>query len=105
GDIEGVESRLQDIEHWLETPAGVASTVMVVNDHDQFRRLPNQIAVYRAGIALIRGDTAGTIGHARRALELATDDDHLGHGSAAALLALAHWTQGDLDVARHRYAE
>ena len=110
GDIEGVESRLQDIEHCLEAAAapdraGVASTAMVVNDHEQFRRLPNQIAVYRAGIALIRGDAAGTIAHARRALELATEDDHLGHGSAAALLALAHWTQGDLDAAHHRYAE
>ena len=110
GDIEGVESRLQDIEHCLEATAapngaGVASTVMVVNDHEEFRRLPNQIAVYRAGIALIRGDTTGTIAYARRALELATEDDHLGHGSAAALLALAHWTQGDLEAAHHWYAQ
>jgi LuxR family maltose regulon positive regulatory protein len=110
GDIDGVESRLQDIEHCLEEEAapdraGVASMAMVVNDHEQFRRLPNQIAVYRAGIALIRGDAPGTIAHARRALELATEDDHLGHGSAAALLALAHWTQGDLDAAHPRYAE
>ena len=110
GDIEGVEARLEDIEHCLETagvpPApDVPSTAMVVIDHDLFRRLPNQIAVYRAGIALLRGDAAGTITHARRALELAAEDDHLGHGSAAALLALAHWTQGDLDAAHRRYAE
>ena len=78
---------------------------MVVIDHELFRRLPNQIAVYRAGIALLRGDAAGTITHARRALELAAEDDHLGRGSAAALLALAHWNQGDLEAAHRRYTE
>ena len=111
GDIEGVEARLQDIEHCLEAAAGVPpdpdveATAMVVIDHELFRRLPNQIAVYRAGIALLRGDAAGTVTHARRALELAAEDDHLGRGSAAALLGLAHWTQGDLDAAQRRYAE
>jgi LuxR family transcriptional regulator, maltose regulon positive regulatory protein len=111
GDIEGVEARLQDIEHCLEAAEGVPpdpdgpSTAMVVIDHEEFRRIPNQIAVYRAGQALIRGDAAGTIAHARRALQLATEHDHLGHGSAAALLALAHWTQGDLEAAHRRYTE
>ena len=110
GDIEGVEARLQDIEHCLEAAGAspdpdVPATAMVVIDHELFRRLPNQIAVYRAGIALLRGDAAGTIPHARRALELAAEDDHLGRGSAAALLALAHWTQGDLDAAHRRYTE
>ena len=110
GDIEGVEARLQDIERCLEAAGAapdpdVPATAMVVIDHELFRRLPNQIAVYRAGIALLRGDTAGTIPHARRALELAAEDDHLGRGSAAALLALAHWNQGDLDAAHRRYTE
>jgi LuxR family maltose regulon positive regulatory protein len=110
GDIEGVEARLQDIERCLEAAGAppdpdVPATAMVVIDDELFRRLPNQIAVYRAGIALLRGDAAGTIPHARRALELAAEDDHLGRGSAAALLALAHWTQGDLDAAHRRYSE
>ena len=110
GDINGVEARLQDIERCLEAAGmppdpDVPSTSIVVIDHELFRRLPNQIAVYRAGIALLRGDATGTITHASRALELAADDDHLGHGSATALLALAHWTQGDLDVAQRRYSD
>ncbi len=114
GDIEGVEARLQDVEHCLATAApaagappepDVASTAMVVVDHEEFSRIPNQIAVYRAGQALIRGDAAGTIMHARRALELAAEDDHLGRGSAAGLLALAHWSQGDLDAAHRRYTD
>jgi LuxR family maltose regulon positive regulatory protein len=109
GDIEGVEARLQDIEHCLEATAaerpGGVSTAIVVIDHEEFGRLPNQIAVFRAGQALIRGDVAGTIAHAHRALGLAAEDDHLGRGSAAALLALALWTQGDLDGAHRWYTD
>jgi LuxR family maltose regulon positive regulatory protein len=110
GDVEGVEARLQDIEQCLAAAAATpdpdgGSTAMVVVDHELFGRLPNQIAVYRAGQALLLGDAAGTITHARQALELAAADDHLGRGSAAALLALAHWTQGDLDAAQRGYTD
>ena len=34
------------------------------------------IAVYRAALALARGDVAGTVRHARRALDLVAEDDH-----------------------------
>ena len=43
-----------------QSDTDVEATAMVVIDHELFRRLPNQIAVYRAGIALLRGDAAGT---------------------------------------------
>jgi LuxR family maltose regulon positive regulatory protein len=108
GDTAGVEARLQDIEQMLAaTPerSGDEPTEMVVVDQEEFRRLPNQIAVYRAGQALLLGDVDSTITHARRALELAAEDDHLGHGSPAALLALAYWNQGDLDAARRWYID
>ena len=61
--------------------------------------------MYRAGLALVRGDVAGTQAHARRALELAGTDDDVGHGAAACLLGLAYWTTGDLDAAHHWYAD
>ncbi len=34
------------------------------------------IEVYRAAVAQARGDVAGTVAHARRALDLAGPDDH-----------------------------
>ena len=43
--------------------------------------------------------------HARRALDLATDDDHLEHAAAAGLLGLAHWRTGDLQTAHRMYAD
>jgi LuxR family maltose regulon positive regulatory protein len=111
GEIEGVETRLRDAERWLdataEAPAGPEgrSTAMVVVDEAAFRRLPGSIAVHRAGQALIVGDVAGTAAHARRALDLVGEDDHLGRGGAAGLLALASWTSGDLEAACRWYAD
>ena len=55
--------------------------------------------MYRAGQARLLGDVDGTMAHARRALDLVGEDDHLGRGAAAALLGLAYWTRGDLETA------
>ncbi|MGY1680542.1 LuxR C-terminal-related transcriptional regulator [Geodermatophilus sp. SYSU D01176] len=111
GQVEGVEARLQDAERWLTpTPdsgqdARAPATEMVVADDAGFRRLPSAIALYRAGQALLSGDVAGTVTHARRALELAGAEDHLGRGGAAGLLGLAYWGSGDLDAGHRWYAE
>jgi LuxR family transcriptional regulator, maltose regulon positive regulatory protein len=59
--------------------------------------------MYRAGIALARGDVPGTVKHAQRALDLAAENDHSLRGAAAALLGLASWTSGDLEAAHLSY--
>jgi LuxR family maltose regulon positive regulatory protein len=105
GEVRGVEARLRDAERWLATTDGAPSTGMVVVDQEAFRRLPAAIAMYRAGQALVRGDVAGTMTHARRALAVAGADDHLGRGGPAALLGLAYWTNGDLEAASRWYAD
>jgi LuxR family maltose regulon positive regulatory protein len=109
GELEGVERRLADAERWLD-PTGAeeirrAAGEMVVVDHAGFRALPSSIAMYRAGRALVLGDVVGAMAHARRALDLATEDDHLGRGGPAALLGLAHWTGGRLEPAVQWYAD
>jgi LuxR family maltose regulon positive regulatory protein len=101
GELDGVERRLRDAERWLDTPAGQ----MVVVDDAEFRRLPGAIAVWRAGQAQALGKVADTVTHARRALELVAEDDHLSRGAAAALLGLASWAEGDLEAAHRSYAD
>ena len=54
----------------------------IVFDHDEFARLPAQLAVYRAALALLAGDIDGTIAHATRVLDLVEPTDHLRRGSA-----------------------
>ena len=68
--------------HRAET--GSRTGRMVVAD-ERVRRLPGGIAVHRAALALVRGDPAATVTHAQLALDLLQEDDHLGHGAAAAL--------------------
>ncbi len=101
GESEGVEARLQDAERWL----GRATGDPVIVDEEAYRNLPGSIAIHRAGLAQLLGDTGGTVRHARRALQLVRDDNHLARGSASALLGLAEWANGNLDAAYRGYAD
>jgi LuxR family transcriptional regulator, maltose regulon positive regulatory protein len=106
GDPTGVERLLDDADRWLDAsipPPRDGSPI--VFDQDEFGRLPAQIAVYRAALALLSGDTDGTIAHATHVLALTDASDHFRLGAAAALLGLAYWSLGDLDEARRRYAD
>lgn len=114
GKLEGVEDRLRDAERWLNSSVDMADlrarpdappAGMVVVDEDGFRRLPAEIAVARAGLALVLGDVAGAVKYAQRVLDLVPEDDHLGRGSGAALLGLAYWASGDLEAAHRTFAE
>jgi LuxR family maltose regulon positive regulatory protein len=111
GAIEGVELRLRDAERWVEPAEGSSAaaddppTDLVVIDEVEFRRLPGWIAVYRAALALMRGDPSATVTFGQRALGLLEDDDHLGYGAATTLMGLASWGSGDLAAAHAAYAE
>ena len=101
GDPTGVEPLLELVESTLEPSAPSP----VVFDDDEFARLPAQLAVYRAALALLAGDFDGTIASATRVLDLAEPTDHFRRGAGQALLGLAHWATGDLGAAERRYAE
>ena len=111
GQLDGVEERLRDAERWLNTTADrrerpdEPAAEMIVVHEEAFRRLPASIAMYRAGIALARGNVPETVTYARRALDLAPEDDHFQRGAAAAILGLAAWTSGDLEAAHRSYAD
>ena len=102
GDATGVDLMLANVEGWLE---GRRDEAPIVFDHNEFARLPAQVAMYRAGLALLSGDIAGTAAYATRVVELAAPSDHLLLGAAAALTGLALWSVGELEAGRTRYAE
>jgi len=111
GEYEGVEARLRDAERWLGGATGiraeshVPAAEMVVVDDAEYRRLPAEIELYRAAQALVQGDRPGTVRHARQALGLSPAEEHLGRASAAALMGLAFWADGDLEAGHSGYAE
>ena len=108
GATDGVEPRLRDAERWVDdagrVDSGDRADRPVVVDAEEYRRLPGSIAIYRSGQALVQGDAAATVHHARRALELLDEDDHYRRGAAAALQGLALWGAGDLEGAYDGYA-
>jgi LuxR family transcriptional regulator, maltose regulon positive regulatory protein len=111
GEFESVEGRLRDAERWLDATTGTGQgspappAEMVVANEEEYRRLPATIEVYRAAQALARSEPLGAIRHARRALDLAPEDDHRGRASASGLMGLAFWTSGDLEAGHSAYAE
>ena len=103
GDLEGSASHLNDAERWLVDPAESAG--MVVVDLVGFRSLPSRIALARGYLTMASGDVAGTMEQARRAFDLLPQDEYHWHGTAAALLGLAHWARGNLDAAQTFHAD
>jgi LuxR family maltose regulon positive regulatory protein len=110
GELEGVEGRLRDAERCLGATTGIGagsqapSAEMAVED-EEFRRLPAGIELYRSALAMARGDVPGTVRHARRAIDLSPEEDHLVRASAAGMSGLASWTSGDLEAGYSAYAE
>jgi len=104
GQLDGVEERLRDAERWLAMSADLRERPIYV-DEKEFRRLPGLVAMYHAGIALVRGAVTDTIKYAKRVLELARENDSFLRGAASALLGLAFWTSGDLETARQTYTD
>jgi LuxR family maltose regulon positive regulatory protein len=100
-EFDDVGRRLDDIERVLN---GDNSEIVVVDDRE-LARVPGCIELYRAGLALIGGDPAGTLPHARLAVDRAPEHDHLTRASADALAGLASWTTGDLDSAHRSYTD
>ena len=100
GDLDAVEPRLDDAEAALAAGARDPGLAATWADTDDLRTAPATIQIYRASLAQARGDVAGTVRHARRALDLAGPDDHLVRGGASGFLGLAAWAAGDVEQAR-----
>ena len=103
GQPEAAEARLRDAEHWLEATAPTAARVVV--DEAEFQTLPASIATARAYHALALGNVPATVTYAQRALDLFPMEDPVGRGPAAALLGLAYWASGDLDMSYRTLAD
>jgi LuxR family maltose regulon positive regulatory protein len=113
GDLDAVEPWLDAAETTLArgvvthpdlAPSPALPELALARDAE-VRGLPSMIAVYRAAVAQGRGDVAGTVAHAERALALASGDDHASRGAAAGFLGLAAWAAGDLITAVDTFGE
>ncbi|MEM8605198.1 MAG: LuxR C-terminal-related transcriptional regulator, partial [Cyanobacteria bacterium P01_H01_bin.121] len=116
GQLEAVESRLQDAERGLaqseqtvfeQTVAGhpTSSPATQQIQIEQYLSLPASIANARAYRAQALGDFASTINYAQQALALLSTDDDYERGTTAAILGLAYWASGNVAAAHRSFAE
>ncbi|MFC5175237.1 LuxR C-terminal-related transcriptional regulator [Nocardioides taihuensis] len=111
GDLDGLDAWLDVADAGLVTGTGAAAVATPGGPVAQRARerelsgLPAMVEVYRASVAQARGDTGGTVAHARRAFDLAGPDDHFPRGASAGFLGLAAWADGDLVTAVATFTE
>lgn len=94
GELEAAEPRLRDVERSLESVRDDASTAS----------LRKELASARVYLSQSVGEVPGTLEHARRALDLVPETDIAARATGTALLALAYWGRGDLDVAHQTFS-
>jgi LuxR family maltose regulon positive regulatory protein len=105
GELAAAERWLQPADAWLaareaEDPASARSAhERDVADEAAFRALPARIAAARSYAAAATGEVAAGEAFARRAVDVAPDDDPGARALPAGLLGLAHWRRGELDEA------
>ena len=105
GDLDALESRLDDAEAALAEGAEDPDLAATWADTDDLRTAPATISVYRASLAQARGDTDGTVRHARRVMELAGPEDHFLRGAGGGFLGLAAFAAGDVQQALATFSE
>lgn len=105
GDLDAGERRLDDAEAALAAGTLDQELAAAWADTEDLRTAPATVAVYRASLAQARGDVAGTVRHARRAVDLAGPTDHFIRGAAGGFLGLAAWAAGDVGEALSTFAE
>ena len=100
GDLDAAGTHVADAEQLLATassPEGQAPSGFGPMAAEELRSLLARIAVARGYLAQARGDTAATVNHARRALELVPDAEPARRDQATALLGMASLARGDLE--------
>ncbi|WP_256793912.1 LuxR C-terminal-related transcriptional regulator [Terrabacter sp. Ter38] len=100
GDLRTVPGRLDELEQVLAEPP---ADLVVLEEHE-LARVPGAMETYRAALALVGGDAAGTVAHADLAIARAAPGDDLTVAAAAALSGLASWAGGDLESAHRAYS-
>lgn len=107
GDLETADSLLHQVEQWLDTEphpgeeSREPANRMVIADQEQFRTLPAILATARTYQAQALGNIPRAVEYGERALALLPEEDHLRRGMVAALLGVAYWGEGDMELA-HR---
>ena len=111
GDLVGADLCLKDAERWLEATANVPRQSGELGERraalggESLQSLAGSIANARAYLSQALGDVRSTVEHADRARELLPELDVFERGLSAILPGFAHWSDGELELARREMSE
>src|SRR5829696_7665380 len=105
GNLDAVEPRLDDAEAALAAGSHDHDLAATWADTEDLRTAPAMVSIYRASLAQARGDVAGTVGHARHALDLAGPEDRFIRGAGGGYIGLAAWAAGNVDEALATFSD
>jgi LuxR family transcriptional regulator, maltose regulon positive regulatory protein len=105
GDLDAVEPWLDDAEAALAAGSHDQDLAATWADTEDLRTAPAMVSIYRASLAQARGDVAGTVCHARHALDLAGSEDHFIRGAGGGYLGLAAWASGNVAEALSTFSD
>lgn len=86
GELEPSETYLQNAERALEG----------MKDQEEFKSMPGNIALIRAGNAQIEGNLAETVRYAELTIQLLPENDNFLRAQAAITLGFTHWATGNV---------
>jgi LuxR family maltose regulon positive regulatory protein len=101
GELEAADAQLQTAEKSLNAPP----EAQVIVDRERYKTLAVSIASARAYYAQAVGDTAGTVRYAQQAFDLIPEENLLERGRPAGILAMALWSNGELEAAAQTLSE
>jgi LuxR family transcriptional regulator, maltose regulon positive regulatory protein len=105
GDLDAAASWLDHAESTLAAGESDEELRAGWADTEDLRTAAGHIEMYRASLAQARGDVAGTVRHAQRAVDLAGREGHFVRAAGSAFLGLASWAGGDVHRALTAFGE
>ncbi len=111
GEMEAAEVRLKCAEFLLKPADPIEwqpdkqSLEIVIVDKEQFKSLPETIAICHGYIAQSFGNIQETVKYASQILNLVPEGDPFRRGQASMLLGMSYWASGDLVAADRVFAD
>jgi len=111
GEMEAAEVRLKCAEFLLKPADPIEwqpdkqSLEIVIVDKEQFKSLPETIAICHGYIAQSFGNIQETVKYASQILNLVPEGDPFRRGQASMLLGMTYWASGDLVAADRVFAD
>ena len=104
GELESSLARIADLEQALLNHSN-SSDYPIMVDEKSLATLPSKIALAKAQIASVQHDFSAAIDHAKKALQLISEDNGFERAQITVIFSMAHWANGEIQAAHAAMAD